>query len=120
MKKNGFNMLYALTALFIAFLLGEMVSRFIQSVIVIPGNIIGMGLMFLMLQFKIVNIERIEKTAEFFLNHLSLFFIPFGVSIMKYYGLIQAELLEIMLIIVGSSVAAMTVSIAVVNKLSQE
>ncbi len=120
MKKSGFNILYALTALFIAFLLGQMISRFIQSVIVIPGNIIGMGLMFLMLQFKVVDIEKIEKTAEFFLSHLSLFFIPFGVSIMKYYGLIQAQLLEIMLIIVGSSIAAMTVSIAVVNKLSQE
>ncbi len=115
--KNG---LYTLVILALIYIVGNAASRAISNFIVIPGNIIGMGIMFTLLRLHIVSLEKIEQTAEFFLKHLSLFFVPFGVSVMKYYSLIRADLINIISIIAISSIAAMFVSIVTVNHLTKE
>ena len=39
--------------------LGEYISSFIQSVVVIPGSIIGMILLFILLKAKVIKLESI-------------------------------------------------------------
>ena len=41
--------------------LGEYISSFIQSVVVIPGSIIGMILLFILLKAKVIKLESINE-----------------------------------------------------------
>ena len=59
--------------------LGEYISSFIQSVVVIPGSIIGMILLFILLKAKVIKLESINEVSNFFLDNMAIFFIPAGV-----------------------------------------
>ncbi len=43
--------------------LGEYISSFIQSVVVIPGSIIGMILLFILLKAKVIKLESINEVS---------------------------------------------------------
>ncbi|MGO1372101.1 MAG: CidA/LrgA family protein [Senegalia sp. (in: firmicutes)] len=63
----------------IFFILGELINNTLH--IPIPGNIIGMILLFLSLYFKIIKLELIEDVGNFLLDHLAFFFIAPGVAL---------------------------------------
>ncbi|MGG4268470.1 CidA/LrgA family protein [Peribacillus simplex] len=48
----------------------------------IPGNVIGMILLFCLLQMKVIKVEWIELTSGFLVKHLAFFFIPISISLM--------------------------------------
>ena len=78
---------------------GEYISSMISSFVLIPGSIIGMILLFLMLQFKIIIIERIDSISGFFLDNMALFFVPAGVSLIKSMNLIKQNIILLVLAI---------------------
>ena len=49
----------------------------------IPGNVIGMVILFLLLCFKVIKVEQISTISNFFLDHLAFFFIPAGVGLIS-------------------------------------
>ncbi|WP_425458682.1 CidA/LrgA family protein [Clostridium celatum] len=53
---------------------GEIISKLFN--LPIPGNIVGMILLFLLLISNIVKLEKVENLSNFFLDHLAFFFIP--------------------------------------------
>ncbi|MGX7131443.1 CidA/LrgA family protein [Enterococcus songbeiensis] len=55
----------------------------------VPGSIIGIVLLFLAFEFKVVDAKKIEPTCEFLLNNLTILFVPAGVGLMKYYDAIK-------------------------------
>lgn len=55
----------------------------------VPGSIIGIILLFLAFQLKIIKPTAIEETANFLLNHLTILFVPAGVGLMQYYAAIR-------------------------------
>ncbi len=50
----------------------------------IPGNVIGVLLLFCLLAGNIVKVGHIKKGADFLLRHLVFFFIPVTVSLMNW------------------------------------
>ena len=54
-----------------------------------PGHLLGMMLLTALMYFKIVDIKFIELSGQFFLKHISLFFIPLLVGAISY--LFKAE-----------------------------
>ncbi|PJN90429.1 CidA/LrgA family protein [Bacillus sp. mrc49] len=48
----------------------------------IPGNVIGMILLFILLQTKVLKVEWIELASGFLVKHLAFFFIPISISLM--------------------------------------
>ena len=78
---------------------GEYISSMISSFVLIPGSIIGMILLFLMLQFKIISIESIDSISGFFLDNMALFFVPAGVSLIKSMNLIKQNIILLVLAI---------------------
>lgn len=95
---------------------GLQIEHLISNFIVLPGNIIGMGILFILLQLGIVNFERIVSVGEFVLSHLSLFFIPFGVSIIKFYPLIKSQLFSVLAVLFFSTVIAMTSAVLMAER----
>lgn len=110
------NIIYTLIVIVSLYFLGTGISSVIAPIIIIPGNLIGMGLLYIGLTLKWVNIDRIKETGDYLLKHMSLFFIPFGVSVVSYYDLIKMDLISILLIVVVSTVVAMLVTAKVIDK----
>lgn len=88
--------------------LGEVISR--QLGLPIPGNVLGMGLLFLSLVLGVVRLEWVEEAAELLLSHLALFFVPAGVGVMTYFGLIGREWLPIVVATFLSTFVVMAVT----------
>lgn len=95
--------------------LGNICSDLISPFIVIPGNLIGMGILYVLLSTKIVKLSFIEKTGSFFLKHMSLFFVPFGVSIIASYDLIKEDILSLILTIFLSTLVSMWLTAKVID-----
>ncbi|WP_253958177.1 CidA/LrgA family protein [Metabacillus halosaccharovorans] len=97
-------------------------SNFIvrQTSLPVPGNVLGMILLFLCLTTGIVKLKYIEKAAEFLIKHLSLFFIPYAVGLMTYGKLIQTSGWELLLMIAGSTVIGLVVTSGITQYLSSK
>ena len=69
-----------LAVIFAICVAGEFLHRIVG--VPLPGNIIGMVLLFILLCTKVIKPEQISGVSSFFLNHLALFFLPPSIAIM--------------------------------------
>ncbi|MDX5708929.1 CidA/LrgA family protein, partial [Clostridioides difficile] len=93
------------------------ISSFIQGIILIPGSIVGMLLLFLLLQFKVLDLSSIENVSGFFLDNMAIFFIPAGVSLIKSLDLIRENVLVLLLVICLSTLIVMYTTGIIVEKM---
>ena len=75
---------------------GEVLSKVVH--IPLPGSIIGMILLFICLISGIIKLEMIAEISKFLLDHLAFFFIPAGVGLLAYVGILKKNLLPILVI----------------------
>lgn len=61
----------------------------------IPGSILGMLILTLLLDRKVVNPNTIKPVCRFLISNMAFFFIPPGVALMLYFDLIAAQWLPI-------------------------
>lgn len=83
------NLIRALAVIFGCLAVGETITHF--SGISLPGSIIGLLLLTLLLQTKVVKAEWLEQTAGVLIKYMGFFFIPPGVGLISYFGLIRAQ-----------------------------
>ena len=76
---------------------GELISSLLSNIITMPGTIIGMIILFLLLQFKIMKEETIKDVADLLLGNMAIFFVPAGVSLINSLGLITENMLVLLL-----------------------
>lgn len=100
--------------------IGEYISSFIQNIVVIPGSIIGMVLLFILLQFKVIKLERVNEISDFFLDNMAIFFIPAGVSLINSLNLIIDNIFVLIVSIVISTAMVMYITGIVVEKMIQK
>ena len=74
----------------------------------IPGSIIGLLLIFILLQLQIFHLEWVESGANWLLTELLLFFIPSAVGIIQYKSLVVTQGSQFLLVIFFSTIAVMT------------
>ncbi|MCC0784665.1 CidA/LrgA family protein [Clostridioides sp. ES-S-0108-01] len=109
-----FNQLVIILCIWV---LGEYISSFIQEIILIPGSIVGMLLLFILLQFKVLDLNSIENVSGFFLDNMAIFFIPAGVSLIKSLDLIKENVLVLLLVICLSTLIVMYTTGIIVEKM---
>ncbi|EJL44216.1 holin-like protein CidA [Brevibacillus agri] len=85
----------------------------------IPGSILGMFVVFLLLQAKVLRLEWIESGAAWLMAELLLFFIPPSVGIVSYQSLMLHEGLQIVLIIVIGTAFVMACSGLIAQSISK-
>ncbi|SFL95267.1 holin-like protein [Paenibacillus sp. 1_12] len=73
----------------------------------IPGSIIGIVVVFIGLQTKLIKLEWIDAGASWLLAEMLLFFIPPAVSLIQYKELMMSSGLRIVLVMLVSSIAVM-------------
>ena len=81
----------------------------------LPGTITALLLLFLLLQFKVLKLEKIENAANFLLLNMTLFFMPPTVKIIDSYDLLEKDLVKIIIIIVISTFLTMGITGKVVQ-----
>ncbi|AIQ55254.1 MULTISPECIES: CidA/LrgA family protein [Paenibacillus] len=73
----------------------------------IPGSIIGMLILFLLLEAGAVRLSWVEVGASWLLAELLLFFIPSAVGVMKYTSLLEVNGLQVLAVVLVGTFAVM-------------
>lgn len=107
----GSAMYKGLVIIFGFLFLGEVVVELVN--LPIPGNVVGMILLTFALVFKAMRLEDVEREAEFLVKNMSVMFVPPGVGIVLYWGLIKAQTLPIF----GALILSFFVTIILTAKL---
>ena len=76
----------------------------------LPASIIGMRLLTLLLQLRIVKLEWVRGLTDFLIANLGFFFVPPGVALMLYFDLIRAEIVPIVAATVLSTILVLLVT----------
>ena len=75
----------------------------------VPGSILGMILLFLALQFKILEFRHVDEAGSCLINNMTILFLPAGVGIMAKWNLISHFWAQILLIVVGALIINMLI-----------
>ena len=102
-----------LMIIFMISLVGEGISSVFH--LPVPGSIIGLVLLFLALQFKILRLRHISMVGNFLLANMTILFLPPAVGIMDKLQVIAPYLLPIILIVLGAIVLNVCVIAVVVQ-----
>ena len=94
--------------IFIVTYLGEMISRSINFPF--PGPVIGMIILFFLLERKIVQLEFVEKGANTILLNLAIFFIPPGVRLISALDILSGNVLKIGITMIITTIITMGIT----------
>lgn len=94
-------------------LLGEAITSVFK--LSIPGPIIGMILLFLAFEFKLLKTNDVSTAGEFLLNNMTILFLPAGVGILDKWVMISNYWAQILIIIVF----ALFINIGLLGRLNQ-
>ena len=86
----------------------------------IPGNVIGMVILFLLLCFKVIKVEQISTISNFFLEHLAFFFIPAGVGLISSFSVIKNIWLQLLIVCFVTTAITMICTGLVVQKIANK
>ena len=111
------NLIQQSVLVFLLLQLGNYISGLIQPIILIPGSIMGMGLLFLLLMTGVIKIKQIDLLSGFMLKHMGFFFIPLGVGLLNTMELLRSSWLPLLSILVISGALVMLVSAKVTDML---
>jgi holin-like protein len=84
---------------------GESLSRLLSFPI--PGPVIGMMTLFILLKYKIIQLEKIESLTMILLGNLAILFIPPGVKLITALDLLEGNLLKIIILMVITTILTM-------------
>ena len=76
------KILKEITIYFAITFISEIISKFLP--VKIPASIIGIIILFTLLQTKIIKIEEVETVGNYLIKIMPLLFIPAGVSLIKF------------------------------------
>ena len=99
------------------YLLGELLAGSLN--LPIPGNILGMIILFVLLCTKIVKVDNISNVTNFLLNHLAFFFIPAGVGLMTSIGIIKSTWLQLLIVCLSTTTIIIGVTGIIVQAISR-
>lgn len=85
----------------------------------IPGSILGIIVIFILLQTKIIRLEWIELGAKWLLAELLLFFIPSAVGIIKYQHILVDNGVRVVFVITLSTIIVMACTGLLANKIAE-
>lgn len=76
----------------------------------VPASVYGLVLLFILLMTKVVRVEQVEESADFFLAIMPILFISPCVSLLTSFDIIKGNLLVLIAMTVVSTLAVMGVT----------
>lgn len=71
------------------YFLGDLLQKTFE--LPVPGNILGMLILFFCLLAGVIKLETISRISDFLLENLSFFFLPAGVSLITCSGVLEGK-----------------------------
>jgi holin-like protein len=87
--------------------MGDAVAGFAR--LPLPGSVVGMLMLAGALHLGWIRAEWVRPAAELLIRHMALLFVPAGVGVMTYGGLLRAEWLPIVAASAVSTIAVLAV-----------
>lgn len=100
------------------YLIGELIASSLH--LPIPGNILGMVILFALLCTKIIKVENIVNVTNFLLDHLSFFFIPAGVGLMTSMEIIKSTWWQLLVVCISTTIIIIGVTGTTIQRISKE
>ncbi|AKB19889.1 CidA/LrgA family protein [Methanosarcina sp. WWM596] len=87
-------------------------GEFLQEVfeLPVPGNILGMLILFFGLYSGVIKFEMIDRISDFLLENLAFFFLPAGVSLITCFAVLEGKLTAVVGVSVISTVVILGVT----------
>ena len=101
-------MIAALSILLSYQLVGEIIVRFFS--IPLPGPVLGMLMLFTTLLVLKQTPQNLTDTSNSLLKHFSLLFVPAGVGVIRYLGLLEQQGIALLLTLILTTIASLLVS----------
>lgn len=76
----------------------------------VPASIYGLILLFIALMTGVVKLHHIKETGQLLIDIMPIMFIPAGVGLITSWGVLKAQIIPIVVIIIFSTVLVMGVS----------
>jgi holin-like protein len=106
-----FRRLAAAAIILSCWVLGSWLARLLSKAhFPMPGDVIGLLLLFGCLVGGVVKLSQVEELADWLIRHLGLFFVPAGVGLLKYREDLANSWLVISIATVASTFAVLTVA----------
>lgn len=86
----------------------------------VPGSILGILVIFILLETHMIRIEWIDIGAKWLLAELLLFFVPAAVGIMKYIPMLQSDGLRIAIVVLISTFIVMASTGLMATRISKK
>lgn len=101
---------------FLFLLLGEGISLLLANYLVVPGSVVGMLLLFFVLHFDWLALEKVDEVGSWLTDNMAIFFVPAGVALMTNFDLLAEFWLQLLVIVIVTVVIIMTFVGKVVEK----
>ncbi|MCG4580534.1 CidA/LrgA family protein [Clostridium cochlearium] len=88
--------------------LGEIIHSIFK--LSIPGNVIGMIILFILLYLGVIKVNMISQISKFLLDHLAFFFVPAGVGILSCMPFLKGKWIVFLLICIISTIIVIWVT----------
>jgi len=99
--KKKIRLLAQIAVLSAIYLIGNWIAR--KTGLPIPGNVLGIILLYGLLNLGVIRLEHVQDAADFLLRHLIFFFIPVAVDLMNWGGVFLRYGLKLALAILIST-----------------
>lgn len=87
---------------------GEAIHKLLN--LPVPGNVIGMVILFICLCTGIIKLEMIDDISRFLLDHLAFFFLPAGVGLIACLSILKSNWFAILFITFTVTIMVMVVT----------
>lgn len=88
-------------------LVGEGIASLIHNFV--PGNVIGMVLLFISLQVGLIKEEWVSSIAEFLTKNMTIMFVPPAVGLISAYEILGNHIITIILAIIVSTMLVLAI-----------
>lgn len=100
--KKLIRFLGQLAVLIAIYIVGDQIV--LRTGLPLPGNVVGIVLLYALLNLGVLRLEQVQDAADFLLRHLVFFFIPVAVDLMNWGGVFYRYGLALALAIVVSTI----------------
>jgi holin-like protein len=115
---GALTFLLGLTLLVVLNMGGEWLVRVTR--VPVPGSVAGMLALTALLESGLLPLRLVRSAGELLVRHLALLYVPAGVALIAYVGVLRQGLLAITVAALASLVAVLVVVGVVVERLSRD
>lgn len=73
----------------------------------VPGSVIGLILLYIALEFKIIKLNQIKKTGNWLKNNMAFLFVPLSVGLMNDFKVLQMNFWTLSIVMIISTTITM-------------